>query len=178
MAQRRGAQALRVGGVVGLALTALVIARVAAPRALTERADEGPSGVTSVPFSSASSAPRGRRRLARSLATPTDRPPAGTRRASEPADCRRRRRGNGNGNPAAHAGAPPRERRRCWRSPAPPPKAKALSVGGFPHDPFAFTQGLVFLAPDTLCESTGSVGGPSTVREVDLTTGAFAIVAS
>jgi glutamine cyclotransferase len=30
---------------------------------------------------------------------------------------------------------------------------------------------VVYAAPDTLFESTGSVGGPSTVREVDLVTG-------
>lgn len=42
----------------------------------------------------------------------------------------------------------------------------------YPHDPTAFTQGLVFQSPDTLLESTGSVGGPSTVRRVDLQTGA------
>ena len=34
-----------------------------------------------------------------------------------------------------------------------------------------YTQGLIYQAPDTLYESTGSVNGPSTVREVDLTTG-------
>ena len=45
-------------------------------------------------------------------------------------------------------------------------------VNAFPHDPTAFTQGLVYQSPDTLLESTGSVGGPSTVRRVDLKTGA------
>lgn len=44
-------------------------------------------------------------------------------------------------------------------------------VDKFPHDPTAFTQGFLFSPPDTIFESTGSVGGPSTVREVDLTTG-------
>lgn len=44
-------------------------------------------------------------------------------------------------------------------------------VNKFPHDPTAFTQGFLFSPPDTIFESTGSVGGPSTVREVDLTTG-------
>lgn len=44
-------------------------------------------------------------------------------------------------------------------------------VNKFPHDPTAFTQGFLFAPPDTVFESTGSVGGPSTVREVDLTTG-------
>lgn len=41
----------------------------------------------------------------------------------------------------------------------------------FPHDPSAFTQGLLFRPPDTLFESTGAFGGPSTLREVDLVTG-------
>ena len=44
-------------------------------------------------------------------------------------------------------------------------------VNKYPHEPRAFTQGLIFRAPDTLFESTGSVNGPSTVREVDLVTG-------
>lgn len=44
-------------------------------------------------------------------------------------------------------------------------------VNKYPHEPLAFTQGLIFRAPDTLFESTGSVNGLSTVREVDLTTG-------
>ena len=44
-------------------------------------------------------------------------------------------------------------------------------VKKFPHDPHAFTQGLLFHSSDTLYESTGAVGGPSTVREVSLTTG-------
>ena len=153
MAQRRGAQALRVGGVVGLALTALVIALVARHGALTERADAGPSGVT---LSSSRLGARAAAAATRdSLATPRQivRPPE-PRRASE----------------ASRAGA---ARGEASASPAPPPKTYSFSVvRKFPHDPFAFTQGLVFLAPDTLFESTGSVGGPSTVREVDLTTGA------
>jgi len=41
----------------------------------------------------------------------------------------------------------------------------------YPHDPNAFTQGLVYQSPDTLLESTGSVGGASTVRRVDLRSG-------
>jgi len=44
-------------------------------------------------------------------------------------------------------------------------------IKSYKHDPKAFTQGLIYQAPDTLYESTGSVNGPSTVREVDLTTG-------
>jgi glutaminyl-peptide cyclotransferase len=44
-------------------------------------------------------------------------------------------------------------------------------VHKFPHDESAFTQGLIFQYPDTLYESTGAVGGPSTLREVDLATG-------
>lgn len=44
-------------------------------------------------------------------------------------------------------------------------------VNKFPHDPTAFTQGFLYSHPDTIFESTGSVGGPSTVREVSLTTG-------
>lgn len=39
------------------------------------------------------------------------------------------------------------------------------------HDHTAFTQGLVYSAPDTLFESTGSVQGASSVREVNLLTG-------
>ena len=105
MAQRRGAQALRVGGVVGLALTALVIALVARHGALTERADAGPSGVT---LSSSRLGARAAAAATRdSLATPRQivRPPE-PRRASEKEALRvggvvrrRRRRGNGNGNP-------------------------------------------------------------------------------
>eukprot|EP00740_Mantoniella_antarctica_P014937 CAMPEP_0181381268 /NCGR_PEP_ID=MMETSP1106-20121128/20027_1 /TAXON_ID=81844 /ORGANISM="Mantoniella antarctica, Strain SL-175" /LENGTH=356 /DNA_ID=CAMNT_0023500433 /DNA_START=45 /DNA_END=1110 /DNA_ORIENTATION=+ len=45
-------------------------------------------------------------------------------------------------------------------------------VNTYPHDPAAFTQGLVYRAPDTLFESTGGAGGaPSSVREVSLVTG-------
>ena len=43
-------------------------------------------------------------------------------------------------------------------------------VNKYPHEPRAFTQGLI-PAPGHLFESTGSVNGPSTVREVDLVTG-------
>jgi glutamine cyclotransferase len=172
MAQRRGAQALRVGGVVGLALTALVIALVARHGALTERADAGPSGVTQ------SSSRLGARAAAAaatrdSLATPRQivRPPE-PRRASEKEYAAAAAAGTGTGTRAASRAGAARDEA-SPSSPAPPPKTYSFSVvRKFPHDPFAFTQGLVFLAPDTLFESTGSVGGPSTVREVDLTTGA------
>lgn len=43
-------------------------------------------------------------------------------------------------------------------------------VNRFPHDPKAFTQGLLYLGNDTLYESTG-LRGRSTVRKVDLRTG-------
>ena len=46
-----------------------------------------------------------------------------------------------------------------------------LIVKKYPHDPHAFTQGLLFHSSDTLYESTGAVGGPSTVREVSLLSG-------
>ena len=46
-------------------------------------------------------------------------------------------------------------------------------VNKYKHDHTAFTQGLVYSvdSPDTLYESTGSVDGPSSVREVSLLTG-------
>ncbi|KAL8252687.1 hypothetical protein R6Q59_036380 [Mikania micrantha] len=43
-------------------------------------------------------------------------------------------------------------------------------VNEFPHDPNAFTQGLLYGGNDTLLESTG-LQGHSSVREVDLVTG-------
>ncbi|KAK9075350.1 hypothetical protein SSX86_003673 [Deinandra increscens subsp. villosa] len=43
-------------------------------------------------------------------------------------------------------------------------------VNEFPHDPAAFTQGLLYGGNDTLLESTG-LHGRSSVREVDLQTG-------
>lgn len=43
-------------------------------------------------------------------------------------------------------------------------------VNVFPHDPAAFTQGLLYGGNDTLLESTG-LHGQSSVREVDLQTG-------
>ncbi|KAI3508328.1 hypothetical protein L1887_23334 [Cichorium endivia] len=43
-------------------------------------------------------------------------------------------------------------------------------VNEFPHDPAAFTQGLLYGGNDTLLESTG-LNGHSSVREVDLQTG-------
>ncbi|PWA53705.1 glutamine cyclotransferase, WD40/YVTN repeat-like-containing domain protein [Artemisia annua] len=43
-------------------------------------------------------------------------------------------------------------------------------VNVFPHDPNAFTQGLLYGGNDTLLESTG-LNGQSSVREVDLQTG-------
>lgn len=43
-------------------------------------------------------------------------------------------------------------------------------VNTYPHDPEAFTQGLVYVGNDTLYEGTG-LKGQSTLREVDLTTG-------
>lgn len=45
-------------------------------------------------------------------------------------------------------------------------------LASYPHDPGAFTQGLVYL-DGTLYEGTGSAGvGPSSLRRVDLATGA------
>lgn len=41
----------------------------------------------------------------------------------------------------------------------------------YKHDHTAFTQGLVYADPDTLYESTGSVGGASSIREVSLVSG-------
>lgn len=43
-------------------------------------------------------------------------------------------------------------------------------VNRYPHDPYAFTQGLLYLGNDTFYESTG-LYGKSTVRKVDLKTG-------
>jgi glutamine cyclotransferase len=43
-------------------------------------------------------------------------------------------------------------------------------VAEFPHDPDAFTQGLLYAGNDTLFESTG-LYGKSSVRKVDLRTG-------
>ncbi|MFS7969234.1 putative glutaminyl-peptide cyclotransferase [Helianthus anomalus] len=43
-------------------------------------------------------------------------------------------------------------------------------VNEFPHDPAAFTQGLLYGGNDTLLESTG-LNGRSSIREVDLQTG-------
>ncbi|CAH2077951.1 unnamed protein product [Thlaspi arvense] len=43
-------------------------------------------------------------------------------------------------------------------------------VAEFPHDPDAFTQGLLYAGDDTLFESTG-IYGKSSVRKVDLRTG-------
>ncbi len=43
-------------------------------------------------------------------------------------------------------------------------------VNSYPHDPNAFTQGLLFV-DGILYESTGAVGTPSSLRQVDLTSG-------
>lgn len=68
----------------------------------------------------------------------------------------------------------------AWRTPFPafdgesPAVYRYEIVNKFPHDPTAFTQGFLYRlkdGADTFFESTGSVGGPSTVREVDLVTG-------
>ncbi|KAJ0753166.1 putative glutaminyl-peptide cyclotransferase transcription factor WD40-like family [Helianthus annuus] len=48
-------------------------------------------------------------------------------------------------------------------------------VNEFPHDPTAFTQGLLYGGNDTLLESTG-LNGRSSVREVDLQTGKIKIL--
>ena len=69
------------------------------------------------------------------------------------------------------------EEARVDASPPPPtattdPKVWTYAVvATYPHDSTAFTQGLAYQSPDTLLESTGSVGGRSTVRRVDLKTG-------
>lgn len=55
------------------------------------------------------------------------------------------------------------------RRPAPLPSTPAVLVARHPHDPKAFTQGLVF-ADGRLFESTGR-RGESTLREVDVATG-------
>jgi glutamine cyclotransferase len=44
-------------------------------------------------------------------------------------------------------------------------------INKYPHDANAFTQGLAYQSPDVLVESTGSVGGPSTVRSAVLISG-------
>ena len=54
--------------------------------------------------------------------------------------------------------------------PQPAPTSRIAVVQSFPHDPQAFTQGLVY-AGGRLFESTGQVGH-SSVREVELATGA------
>ncbi|KAM7272414.1 hypothetical protein ACFE04_027077 [Oxalis oulophora] len=48
-------------------------------------------------------------------------------------------------------------------------------VNQFPHDPNAFTQGLVYAGNDTLFESTGQYG-QSSVRKVDLHTGKLEVL--
>jgi glutamine cyclotransferase len=56
----------------------------------------------------------------------------------------------------------------------PPGSVPAYSyeiINTYPHDPDAFTQGLVFVDGGKLYESTGAVGGPSTLRRVDLASG-------
>ncbi|MBP9003357.1 MAG: glutaminyl-peptide cyclotransferase [Candidatus Hydrogenedentes bacterium] len=57
--------------------------------------------------------------------------------------------------------------------PAPDSTARRYTfevVREYPHDPRAFTQGLLW-ENGRLYESTGAVGGPSTLREVDLESG-------
>ena len=54
-------------------------------------------------------------------------------------------------------------------NPAPLVTSSYEVVHTFPHDPAAFTQGLVFLDGDLL-ESTG-LNGKSTLRRVELSTG-------
>jgi glutamine cyclotransferase len=44
-------------------------------------------------------------------------------------------------------------------------------VNSYPHDPQAYTQGLVYVGDDTFYEGTGLFEGQSTLREVELTTG-------
>lgn len=51
-----------------------------------------------------------------------------------------------------------------------PASLRVEVVASYPHDPSAFTQGLVLTADGTLYESTG-LEGRSSVRQVDLTTG-------
>jgi len=62
----------------------------------------------------------------------------------------------------------------CYaEKPAPDSTARRYTfevVREYPHDPQAFTQGLVW-ENGRLYESTGAVGGPSTLREVDLESG-------
>ena len=77
---------------------------------------------------------------------------------------------------AACVAAPCRRARRCspgWSWPArrrrPPAEHGYRVVQSFPHDPEAFTQGLLF-HEGRLFESTGGYGA-STLREVDLETG-------
>ncbi|HOJ68158.1 MAG TPA: glutaminyl-peptide cyclotransferase [Candidatus Hydrogenedentes bacterium] len=57
--------------------------------------------------------------------------------------------------------------------PAPDSTARRYTfevIREYPHDPRAFTQGLLW-ENGRLYESTGAVGGPSTLREVDLESG-------
>jgi glutamine cyclotransferase len=54
-------------------------------------------------------------------------------------------------------------------TPAPPPVYTYEVIAAYPHDPAAFTQGLVYV-DETLYEGTG-LWGESTLREVDLASG-------
>jgi glutamine cyclotransferase len=60
--------------------------------------------------------------------------------------------------------------RQATIAPAPVPVVQATVVARYPHDPAAYTQGLV-IADGTLYEGTG-MWGESTIRRVDLATGA------
>lgn len=53
------------------------------------------------------------------------------------------------------------------------PVARVRAVAAHPHDPWAYTQGLVYIGDDTFYEGTGN-WDQSSLREVDLATGAVA----
>jgi glutamine cyclotransferase len=148
------ARGVRAVAVMGLAATAVVVALVARHGALTSSSGAAESNIAD-PDSGVTSA--GRPKLFPSLRPRVaPRPSLGQEGeasvSSEETDVE---------NPGARPGG------------ASEPRVWTYAIKNvYPHDPTAFTQGLVFQSPDTLLESTGSVGGPSTVRRVDLQTGA------
>jgi glutaminyl-peptide cyclotransferase len=57
------------------------------------------------------------------------------------------------------------------RAPAAPPVAGYEVIQAFPHDPHAWTEGLIFI-DDVLYEGTGRENGPATLSKLDLATNA------
>ena len=148
------ARGVRSVAVMGLAATAIVVALVARHGALTSSSGAAASN-TADPDPGVTSA--GRPKLLPSLRPRVaPRPTLGVEEEARVA------------SEEARADTPEAE-----PTAATDPKVWTYAIANaYPHDPTAFTQGLVFRSPDTLLESTGSVGGPSTVRRVDLKTGA------